>query len=51
MADRDTQCDCGHAECAHRHYRRGTDCALCDCPRYRPRGGLWTRLRARFPKR
>jgi hypothetical protein len=29
-------CVCGHGREAHRHYRRGTDCALCDCPRWRP---------------
>ena len=27
-------CRCGHARSAHRHYRKGTDCALCDCPRW-----------------
>ncbi|MGN8050887.1 hypothetical protein ACTJKO_14485 [Curtobacterium sp. 22159] len=26
---------CGHAQDAHEHYRPGTDCALCDCPRFR----------------
>ncbi len=26
---------CGHGRQAHQHYRRGTDCALCDCDRYR----------------
>ena len=30
-----TACDCGHVEGAHEHYRRGTDCALCPCARYR----------------
>lgn len=28
-------CVCGHAQEAHEHYRRGSDCALCDCPRFR----------------
>jgi len=28
-------CTCGHGEQAHEHYRRGTDCALCSCPRFR----------------
>lgn len=28
-------CVCGHAQDAHEHYRPGSDCALCDCPRYR----------------
>ncbi|PZE70906.1 MULTISPECIES: hypothetical protein [unclassified Curtobacterium] len=26
---------CGHAQAAHEHYRPGTDCALCDCPKFR----------------
>lgn len=30
-------CVCGHAQDAHEHYRPGSDCALCDCPRYRRR--------------
>lgn len=28
-------CVCGHAQAAHEHYRPGSDCALCDCPKYR----------------
>ncbi|GAB3263433.1 hypothetical protein GCM10027448_38490 [Nocardioides dilutus] len=28
-------CQCGHIEGAHEHYRRGTDCALCPCARFR----------------
>ncbi|GAA3337471.1 hypothetical protein GCM10017714_04650 [Curtobacterium pusillum] len=28
-------CVCGHAQEAHEHYRRGSDCALCDCPKFR----------------
>jgi hypothetical protein len=28
-------CTCGHGFDAHEHYRRGTDCALCGCPRFR----------------
>jgi hypothetical protein len=28
-------CTCGHAENAHEHYRRGRDCALCSCARFR----------------
>ena len=27
-------CTCGHGKEAHQHYRKGTDCALCSCPRY-----------------
>ena len=32
-------CLCGHAESAHEHYRRGSDCALCltgVCAKFRP---------------
>jgi hypothetical protein len=28
-------CTCGHGFNAHEHYRRGTDCALCTCPKFR----------------
>ncbi|PZF54949.1 hypothetical protein DEJ23_13055 [Curtobacterium sp. MCSS17_008] len=28
-------CVCGHQHEAHEHYRPGSDCALCDCPRFR----------------
>ncbi|MFT3661174.1 MAG: hypothetical protein QM809_07165 [Gordonia sp. (in: high G+C Gram-positive bacteria)] len=37
------QCVCGHDEAAHRHYRDGSDCALCGdgaCARFRPASGL-----------
>jgi hypothetical protein len=27
-------CSCGHGKQAHMHYRRGTDCACCDCTRF-----------------
>ena len=30
-------CVCGHVKDAHEHYRPGSDCGLCDCPRYRRR--------------
>ncbi|QCR43823.1 hypothetical protein C1N91_10060 [Curtobacterium sp. SGAir0471] len=30
-------CACGHGQEAHEHYRPGSDCALCDCPRFRRR--------------
>ena len=26
---------CGHGRRAHEHYRSGSDCALCDCRRFR----------------
>lgn len=28
-------CRCGHQRDAHSHYRKGSDCALCPCPRFR----------------
>jgi hypothetical protein len=40
-------CVCGHAKKAHVHYRRGTECALCDCPRWYGRGPLSRLLRLR----
>lgn len=27
-------CTCGHPKDAHLHYRRGTDCAHCLCPKF-----------------
>lgn len=27
-------CTCGHGKQAHDHYRRGTDCALCQCAKF-----------------
>lgn len=33
--ERDAPCGCGHAHLAHEHYRRGTDCALCECEQFR----------------
>jgi hypothetical protein len=33
-------CTCGHPREAHEHYRRGTDCSACLCPRY-DRGSWW----------
>jgi hypothetical protein len=29
-------CSCHHGRDAHRHYRRGSDCAVCTCPRWSP---------------
>jgi hypothetical protein len=29
-------CQCTHPRQAHRHYRPGTDCGQCQCPRFRP---------------
>lgn len=28
-------CLCGHVVGTHEHYRRGSDCAVCDCMKYR----------------
>jgi hypothetical protein len=36
-------CHCGHGRDTHRHYRRGSDCALCACPRWAPERA-WQRL-------
>ena len=27
-------CRCGHVQGTHEHYRRGSDCAVCDCTKY-----------------
>jgi hypothetical protein len=29
-------CSCHHGRDAHRHYRPGSDCAACSCPRWSP---------------
>lgn len=29
------RCSCGHDKPVHEHWRSGSDCALCSCPRYR----------------
>ncbi len=42
-------CSCHHSRDAHRHYRPGRDCALCECPRWSP-WNLMPRL-ARRPGR
>lgn len=33
-------CVCGHDHAAHQHYRSGSECSLCECPRWRPNRGL-----------
>lgn len=36
---------CGHPFGAHQHYRQGTDCSQCGCPRFRRKRELrkwWT---------
>ena len=38
-------CRCGHAHLAHEHYRKGTDCALCVCERFRFESSLGRRTR------
>ena len=37
-------CRCGHDRDSHRHYRRGDDCALCDCPHFRGESAFWGKL-------
>ena len=45
-------CTCGHRKASHRHYRRGTDCGLCSCQKFRAppfmkkRGGSLRGLRS-----
>ena len=39
-AGRTVLCRCGHERLAHQHYRRGSECALCGCPQWSPRGLL-----------
>lgn len=38
-------CVCEHMRSSHEHYRRGTECALCDCPRFRRQTALRQLLR------
>jgi hypothetical protein len=33
--DTGRSCRCGHGKRAHEHYRAGSDCALCDCAKFR----------------
>ncbi|RZT87374.1 hypothetical protein EV383_4294 [Pseudonocardia sediminis] len=33
-------CRCGHDADAHEHFRAGSECATCDCARYRTTSGL-----------
>jgi hypothetical protein len=40
------RCTCGHPRGAHEHYRRGCNCGLCPCPRYRRWPELAAELRA-----
>jgi hypothetical protein len=42
-------CRCGHERLAHAHYRHGSNCALCDCRRFRV--GLLRRVRHWFAGR
>jgi hypothetical protein len=37
---RPPHCGCRHSHDAHRRYRPGSDCALCECPRWTPRNPL-----------
>jgi hypothetical protein len=40
-------CSCHHGRDAHRHYRPGSDCAVCTCPRWSPPNPV-LRLARRF---
>ena len=40
-------CRCGHGQEAHVHYRAGSDCGLCACPRWNPPHWLLRWLRGR----
>jgi hypothetical protein len=42
-------CRCGHVRDTHSHYRRGSDCAGCDCPRYQRGFVLAISFRAGLP--
>jgi hypothetical protein len=42
-------CSCRHSRDAHRHYRPGRDCALCECPRW-SRWNPLTRLSRRWAR-
>lgn len=43
-ADAGPTCSCGHPRRAHEHYRRGSDCAMCGCRRFRRPRRLALRL-------
>ncbi|WP_432571941.1 hypothetical protein [Kineococcus sp. SYSU DK005] len=47
VADRggNASCVCGHAALAHEHYRAGSDCSRCECPRFRSSSPWRTALR------
>lgn len=36
-----TDCVCGHSRESHEHYRSGTDCAICSCPKFHPARRRW----------
>jgi hypothetical protein len=46
-ADAGPTCSCGHPRQAHQHYRRGSDCAMCGCGRFRRPRPLQLGLRRR----
>nr|WP_296066554.1 hypothetical protein [uncultured Actinoplanes sp.] len=43
MKNEEALCVCGHPHGAHQHYRPGTECASCECARFR-RAAWWRRL-------
>lgn len=48
-ARRRLSCTCRHGRDAHRHYRSGSDCALCECLRWSPSNSV-PRLVRRWPR-
>jgi hypothetical protein len=42
-------CRCGHLKPVHMHYRKGTECSCCECPRYQ--WSVRATIRARRPER
>ncbi|NAZ87899.1 hypothetical protein [Kineococcus indalonis] len=43
------ECVCAHERRAHEHYRPGSDCSVCDCPRFRAATG-WRALLGRLSR-
>jgi hypothetical protein len=49
---RHPRCNCHHRRDAHRHYRPGSECAVCNCPQWSPRNPVLQLARrcARFAR-
>jgi len=48
---RGSLCRCGHDSYAHRHHRRGDECALCACPAWSAPGYLRRLFATRYTGR